>query len=687
MNDDDFKLTQKTLGFKGYVSKPELTEIGPNFLVKGSKNVLIDFGNRIVSRKGYTLFGAANSGAGAIQSSYEWENSTGKELPLRVYDGRIEFYYNAAWNFLKSGMSSSILDFAKVWDNTEKIDILLWVLGDTNNYKWSGGVTKIRNSTSTYIRKQGVLSSVSTIAFIAGTPGTVAATITDSASNFLAAGFAAGDTLYVTGSANNSANFTIGTVTAGTITLIMANLLTSESAGTVVTLHNGEPTWASSRFLTAGTRKVLYNGVEYSYGGGELTDTLTGLVGFPTASAGDVVSQAVITLANPSAINANFKQDLIAVQANQVILASTKSQEVYVSKDVDYTVFTLTSPRAPGDPAKVVLDHAATCLVPVDNTTQVTSSLMVGAGKDDFFKITYQLSQDNTNELVRAIKLKTASGSGLIAKGAIVPVHNATVYISREPTLNTLGAVENMEGKTNLPLSDIIKNDFDSYAPYFTMATHLRYWKRALYITIPSLGIVLIYDLMRNLWQPPQTLPISRFAIIGDWLYGHSSVTNESYKLFTGTNDNNAIIPQVARLGYDNGGRRDRIKNLNEVWNDGYISAGAELDFTLNFDFDGFTAKKPMTIKGGDTSVVTPPPSVSLGQDGNGVDPLGGSTLDISSGLDGMLRFWQVDTVQAVDHIEHFIEFSMNTLNGQFALVATGTNQYDAGTVPVGHKK
>lgn len=771
--EDQFKTVT---GFKSYVAKPEITNLGPQFLVKGSKNVLIDFANRIISRNGYILYGAAaTTNSSGCRASYEWDTSTAKQFPLKVNDNTLRFYWNSTWNTLKSNLSSSYLEFAKIWNNTEKIDILLWVLGETNTYSWSGGVAKIASSTATTVTKQGVLTAKTTIAFVAGTPGTVAPTITDSAAQFLVAGFATGDSLYVTGSTLNNRIFTIGSVTASTITLIMTDVLTSEIAGPAITLHNGEPTWASARFLTTGgvvtkgtvtmtiatpcvvsftahglvagdqvqftttgalptgilasttyyviaaglgadtfeisltaggsaintsgsqsgvhtlykttnvTKKVTYNGIDYPYTGGEATDTLIGLTLFPATVQGDPIWQTPVTLANPVAIPASFKQDLIGVQLNQLILASTKSQEIYISSTTDYTNFTLTSPRAPGDPAKVTMDNYCTCIIPIDNQAQTTSALMFGGGTNEFFQFAYQLAQDNLSELVRMVKLKTASGSGVISKGAIGSIKNSVAYISREPMLDLLSHIE---GADTAPLSDLIKTDFDSYD--FT-GTHIRYWKRAIYIAIPREGLVLIYDLQRKLWHPPQTIAVSRLAIIGDWLYGHSSVNDESYKLFVGTNDNGNFIPQVINFAYNNGGKRDRLKNLGELWADGYITANATLTRTVYYDFAGASGKKMMTIDGSDSTVVNPVGGSPLGDEPLGSTPIGGDNLNDIAGLPGtnatLLRFWQIDTNSLIDYIEIYEQYTMNTLDGQFALVGYGTDMWDSGTSPITHKK
>ena len=202
--EDSFQVTR---GFKSYVSKPEITELTPDFLVVGSKNVLIDYASRVVSRLGYTLFGAAGDTASTgIKSSYEWDTSIGTQLPLRGWGSVLEFYWNGAWNTLMSGLATPVIEFTHVNNLTEYQDVLLMVKGDQNMWQWSGGATKIASATATTVTKQGVLTAKTTIAFVAGDGSTVNATVTDSAAGFVTAGFVAGDTLYVTGSTANSRN-------------------------------------------------------------------------------------------------------------------------------------------------------------------------------------------------------------------------------------------------------------------------------------------------------------------------------------------------------------------------------------------------------------------------------------------------------------------------------------------------
>lgn len=775
--------------FGSYISKAEVTNVTPNFLTKGSKNVLIDYANRVVTRPGYKLYNqAATAGAPGIGGSYEWETSTGSQFSLRAYGTQLEFDYNGLYNTLMSNLTSPLVEFAKVLDFTEQMDVLLMVLGTSAMYRWSGGVSKVRASTATTLTKQGVLgpsptllagtptitianpavvtltahglvagqvvqfsttgalpaplvsgvnyyvlaagldsndfevsltaggtaisttggsqsgthsvyqmniANASGISFTASpTPGSVAATITDANANFLNAGFAAGDILNVTGSPLNSRQYQIGSVTASVITLIMSDILFTEVAGALITIYNQTgPTWKAARFFsTKSGRSILYNGTPYTYTGGENTDTLTGLTAFPSVTVGDSVWQSVDAITLSTAITGpypNFFPNLIGVQLNMVFIASTESALIFASSASDYTNFTLTPPRAPGDPVQQPLTSGpATCIVPIDNDAAVlnqVNTLIFGSGKDAFDQMDFHMSNDNTEELVRTIRYKTAVGMGLISKDAICPIKNDTIYISREPAMDSLSQ-SGLEGSdSNTPISDPIKNDFDAYD--FTGA-HVKYWKRAIFVALPAEGLVLIYDMMRRLWHPPSTMPISRLGIVNDQLIGHSAVSNETYQLFIGTNDNGSRINFVARFAYNDGGRRDRIKNMSEYWSDGYISPNGLLNLNMYLGFEGSVAKKSFPISGSDSSIVTGKQATPLGNGPFGSQPLGGAATGSPSGTGtGLYRYQQVDTMDLLDYFEHFVEYTMNTLDGQFAIVAHGSDQWDAGTSPNSHKK
>jgi hypothetical protein len=670
---NDFTLTSQ---FRGYNSKSEQTNVNVEYLGPGSKNVLIDFASRIVSRAGYILYGAAAAtNSGPIRSSYEWDTTVSRQIALRShYDfdvgGALDFTSQDTWFTLKTGLPTADVEFAEWWDTTEGLTRLLMVCGDKNIYSWSGGMAKVASNTAVTLTMQGVLTAKVTLAFNAGVAGVSPATITDSANNFLNAGFAVGDLINVTGSTANNRIFQIGAVDAGTITLIMANILATEAAGPAITIHNGYQTWTGAGLLNAAAgRAVIINGTTYTYTGGENTDTLTGLVGLPAITVGTLAYQSVLVHANPGAINASFVNDLIGVETNQVWLGSKTARKIYIAKATDFTNFTIPATRAQGDPALATMDNYTTKIITLDNTETSASSSNLSAaiicgGTSDFTKLEFRMSSDNAKETILPRKIKASNQSGIIGRGAICNTHAGTVYISNEPVMDFL---EKLESRDHPPISDIIKPDFESYD---MTDVHLIYLNRAVGVAIPREGIVLIYDLMRNLWHSPQYMPISRLGVLKDGsIIGHSSISAETYTLFTGTNDLGNYIPFVARFPYNNHGERGTENKFTRYWTDGYITANGELNLSIYHGFAGIRGLSTKIILGTDPKTVQQPGGVGLGQNPLGFNPFGGAPLEAQVNL---LRLTVGKKFPMVTQLEYATEYSMNTLDAQFALVSHG---------------
>jgi len=77
---------------------------------------------------------------------------------MKSFDDKLQFSYGGIYRTLLTGLATPYLQFAKIWDNTEKIDVLLFVLGDTTTRRWSGGITGVKSTTGTTLTKQGVLA-------------------------------------------------------------------------------------------------------------------------------------------------------------------------------------------------------------------------------------------------------------------------------------------------------------------------------------------------------------------------------------------------------------------------------------------------------------------------------------------------------------------------------------------------
>lgn len=147
-----FKLVEK---FLGYINNPDVTNINPGYLIPGSQNVIINQQEKVSARAGYSLLGASNSALTPIISSFDWNTSTGVERNLRSYDDELEVYYNDSWIRIQDGYTAVDFSFTTIWDDTEKIDFLIFVNGDSNLRMWTGAITTLASVTTDTITKEG----------------------------------------------------------------------------------------------------------------------------------------------------------------------------------------------------------------------------------------------------------------------------------------------------------------------------------------------------------------------------------------------------------------------------------------------------------------------------------------------------------------------------------------------------
>jgi hypothetical protein len=448
---------------------------------------------------------------------------------------------------------------------------------------------------------------------------------------------------------------------------------TTFASATVNTIvKEGSTSWAEEGFLTSGTRKVIIEGIEYTYTGGESTTTLTGVTPDPTLgghTAGDVAIQATRVQANSAitstnvSVPADFANDLIEVINNQIYLGSLTSRAVYVSQVNSKSNFSKSSPRLPAEGEKITLDGTPTAFVVQEDV------MYISAGQEQWYTVASTLSSDLTKESLTVKRLTTSTQQAARSQGAVAKIKNSIVFISNEPTLDTLGRVEQITTPQAKPLSDPIKNDFDNYD--FTNC-HLKYFKNNLYIALPVEGIVLIRNLEKGFWEAPQILPVRRFAVIGNELYGHSSATAETYKLFTGYNDNTLPIDAVATFSYQNFGERVKLKNFTEHYSEGYITENTDLTLTINYDYQGFTQITEKTIEGDDSAILfgTPDTDTSLGTESLGSEPLGGGGSDEEEVLPPKFRV--ISTMTKQDFYEVQFQYSSYGIDQQWELLAFG---------------
>lgn len=592
----------QTLNPVGYVNRREITNLPGVFLVKGSKNCIIENKEKVSSRKGYTLVGAAKTENVGVVGSYDWETHLNTTRSVRVRDdGDYEVYYGGTWYLVKSFGSSPKPNFAEWWDDAEQIDMLLAVDGLTDGiHMWSGAIAEIASAT-----------------------------------------------------------------------------------GTTLTLASG--TWAELGFLTSGTRKVVIDGAEYEYTGGETTDTLTGLSGLPTMSSGDVVIQAV-RISTPATLD-GLTLGLIESHHNYVFYGDTQHRKVYMSANDDYTDFTYTTPlRVTGEGITFTLDSTPTAFV----SGGEEEAFYISGRKDDWYKISFTLSADQGDEQVLVKKLPTSTGQAARSQGAVVRIKNGVAFLTFEPTIDTLSRVGSgaVDTPTSFPISYDIKNDITIYN--LTNA-HGLFYQSQIFFCLPQESTILIYDIENQMWQPPQTgLPVSRLALIdiyGDGtqhLCGHSSVSNETYHLFDGYNDNGGPISVEVHFGYENFGMRFHEKLADEFASELYMSQNTNVKAKVVYEYQGSADTREFSISGKDLSIrFAQKTGGGLGSEPLGSQPLG----SLSTAVDDLAKYRVIHSTPKQDFFERQRVYTAEGIDIRFSIIAYGENIEIADSEPIHIKK
>lgn len=151
--------------YVGYRNREDKTKLASNCMVEGSQNVLVDVSGRLKSRKGYTLDGQANSATTPILSCYDWEEHKGSVIHLRNPSGSLQFrhvdsngvvtYHNLKITAVVAMSTIQPIRYTNYWDDSEKINVLLFVDGQAFIHQWNGAIATFDSATTNTITLQG----------------------------------------------------------------------------------------------------------------------------------------------------------------------------------------------------------------------------------------------------------------------------------------------------------------------------------------------------------------------------------------------------------------------------------------------------------------------------------------------------------------------------------------------------
>jgi hypothetical protein len=467
------------------------------------------------------------------------------------------------------------------------------------------------------------------------------------------------EALLVNGSANiyewNGAEATLASVTANTITKQGSSYWTEEGFYTSVT---GSPT-------------VVIDTTSFVYSGGVGTNTLTGVTPDPTGygfAAGDLVYQGVrITpVSTVTALTASTVM-LIGCLDNQVYYGTDNSNNWFVSKQNNYKDCSFTAGgRVMHEGAKGSLGSPIVGFIPQEDV------MYASAGKDEWYQSVTTLSSDNKSEAFSFARLKTASLQAALSQAFMSKDKNSIIFVSNEPVVSSLGPVTNIYQSPQIAdVSYPIINDMNAYD--FTDGS-IVYWKNFLLIAVPKSSLIRIYNMTDpkyQYWEAPVMYPISRFSVIGGDLYGHSYLTSETYKLFTGYNFKGNVIDARAVFAFNNYGSRFATKSFNQFYYEGRCTQNGTLNLGIQFETEGCATFLSFPMLGNSKWVCAYNKAHSLGKDSLGKQPLGGN---ISVPNADPPKFRKIKTMPRVSFYEESTSFSSVEKDFEWSIICFGSS-------------
>lgn len=707
--------TLQSLFQYGYRNKEDISNLPPQTLVVGSQNVLTNAAELVGIRQGYTLDGTSGTQNNfGIDSNYDFLGANGEYRNLRKWNSNLELRYLnpvtniVSWVNILSTLNNTItpVNFTNFYDqDTELKTFCLFVNNDTNVYEWSGGVASFLSASNatgiiatidstTPVPDGGTGYKVGDILTIAGGGATVLVTSINPIGP--PDGVVTGVQLITNGSGYSSG---ISATTGGSGTGCTINIA---SVGNGSVTISGSQTLSQLGFYDNSTNSAAFiliiNGTQYTYAASN-TNFGTTFVGFSVdmTSQGFNIGDPIIQLprvgitTSNSFLGANVTISLISTLANQVWYGSPLNNNVWVSKTNDYTDITFSSPaRLPSEGALINIDSYPIAFFPQSNQMYISAGMSQWWVSQTNQQTVSTTSGGNTiatpTETLYATKLKVATNQGAQSQGLVNVYKNSIIFVSNEPILNSFGLVQDILADPQMVnISDPIKYDMDAYD--FTGGQVL-YDNYFIYVLIPANGVVRMYNVVKNYWEAPQTIPISRiYRVTGSSsIYGHSSLTNESYELFTGYNDNGNPINAVAAFPYTciSGGAPNEKKNFNKLFTEGYISSNTTLMATINYDFGGFSGTYTALINGnkGNTptknTIFNKITDGSLGQNTLGSQPIG-TILNIPPAIP---KFRIVNTMPRINVFEYQIVYSTNDVDQQWTLLRFGPAVNSADDLP-----
>ncbi len=386
-----------------------------------------------------------------------------------------------------------------------------------------------------------------------------------------------------------------------------------------------------------------------------------------------------------------FTFDVIAVNKNQITCGSHKMQRVFESTNNDWTKFTYNTDkgRIKGEGNTYVLDAPVKAI----EVEPFKGRLVVSCSTDQVYEIkdvdvTVNGVVNYTNTTQSINQLLSGFDSAFNSKYGNTLVKDSLAFISADATVNTLNRIDHLDTRQGKPLSYLIHKEFTKDN---IIGSKLLFIKNVLYVALPKVGKILMYDFELEIWQPPVTVPVSTIGIKDGELF-YFDITGQAHWMFKGTNDDEIAISQRAVFSYEDANLRATLKKQHKNYTEGYLSEGGEIEIKLVYDFAGTNGIHTRTISKENnqkkigrsiTKFFSYGGSFGIGRYGFGKVPMGGSEDEYTNGYSIRVSKFR-DFFESTSPIffEQRFEVFTDKKDTVFGLIAFGQNTTVAKTDP-----
>ena len=468
-------------------------------------------------------------------------------------------------------------------------------------------------------------------------------------------------------------------------------LISTTTANTIVL----DRTIAAS-VLPSASGTVVVNGTTYTYTGSG-GSTLTGVTPNPTGEAnGSGVLETVTTSTNKPA--SGFLNDFIKVVNNQLYVGSYTSRLCYISKNTDYTDYTIPTPRVTGSPELIVLDGNGVGI----GVRQGNACL--GYGTSGWAVISFAdvtVGTTLTNVTTRTLK-PVAVLQAPLAHEFIDNVGDNLIYLAQDHQVREFGDFNNLFVAGYPSLSQDVATELLQES--FT-GGQLRCIGEFIYVTAPASGKTYLRQERTNvdpngtivaerLWHSPFIWNITRIDTASGKIIGFSNSNPQIYQLW-GTNQWHDDSPTdeplpyscILALGYRNNKKREGMMSFDKLYTEGYIAQGTPLNVLINYNYLGSTNQTISIINSVDQPVTLFTISNqgttgggSLGDTSLGDNPLGDVT---SSDLTVLPKFRIINSLTLINCFEFQTVYYSDTADARWEVLAVGDNEVEADADPI----